>query len=67
MTVSPPSSPPVQDEQSELDSTPGIDVLEDQSHTNTDRHAADVITTNGNLTGLHENEGQDLKNQCGYE
>ena len=60
-----PCPTPVQDEQSELDSTSGIDVSEDQSHRNTDRHAADVITTHGNLTGLHENEEQDLNNQCG--
>ena len=46
------SLPPVQDEQSELDSTSGIDVPEDQSHSNTDRHAADINTTNGNRTGL---------------
>ena len=57
----------VQDEQSELDGTSGIDVPEDQSNSNTDRRAADVDTTHGNRTRLHKNEEQDMNNQCGYE
>ena len=57
----------VQDEQSELDGTSGIDVPEDQSNSNTDRRAPDVDTTHGNRTRLHKNEEQDMNNQCGYE
>ena len=57
----------VQDEKSELDGTSGIDVPEDQSNSNTDRRTADVDTTHWNRTRLHENEEQDMNNQCGYE
>lgn len=51
-------SPPVHNEQSELNSTPGINLLESQSHSNKDPQH--VNTT-------HENEEEDMSNQCAYE
>ena len=50
--------PPVHDEQSELSSTSGINLPESQSHSNKDPQR--VNTT-------HENEEEDMSNQCGYE
>ena len=49
---------PVQDEQSDLGSTSGLNAPGDQSQSD---------TTHGNPTGLHENEEQDTNNQCGHE
>lgn len=50
--------PPVHNEQSELSSTSGINLLESQFHTN--KYPQHVNTT-------HENEEEGKSNQCGYE
>ena len=51
-------SPPVHNEQSELSSTPGNNLPENQSHSNKDPQH--VITT-------HESEDEDMSNQCAYK
>jgi len=58
---------PVQDEQSDLGSTSGLNEPGDQSQSDADQYAPDINTTHGNRTRLHENEEQDTNNQCGYE
>lgn len=58
---------PIQDEQSDLGSTSGLNEPGDQSQSGADQYAPDINTTHGNRTRLHENEEQDTNNQCGYE
>ena len=58
---------PVQDEQTDLGSTSGLNAPGDQPQSDADQYAPDVNTTHGNRTRLHENEEQDTNNQCGYE
>jgi len=58
---------PVQDEQSDLGSTSGLNEPGNQSQSDADQYATDINTTHGNRTRLHENEEQDTNNQCGYE